>query len=290
MKTIFEKKRNHIYFISFFIILYSSCNTTIIKEQNALVYSPNEVSIAYFNDGIRLNREHRYEESIISFTEAIKTDPAFQSAYIVRGNVFYILGRYSEAIQDYDSAINLGLQDISNYALAYYMKGKAYIVLNEFEKAIENYNQVLLLNPREPDAYHDRGYAYFNLERMAEAITDISLAINFDPLNYRYYNSRAIIFYKLGNYESALKDILKSLELNPGEAVTYSDCGYILKSLGHYNEALDCYNLAILLDSNFLMAYYGRAELYSLLADTTDNINERNDYLEKARDDYARLQ
>ena len=62
-------------------------------------------------------------------------------------------GRYIEAIEDYDKAIQLK----PDYAEAYYNRGMSNIALEEHDEAIEDFNQVIALNPENANAYTKRG-------------------------------------------------------------------------------------------------------------------------------------
>ena len=68
--------------------------------------------------------------------------------YYNRGDTFFDLGKFEDAIQDYNKAIDLNPNDES----VYYNRGVAFIYLNEYEKAIENLSKAIDLDPNFSDA------------------------------------------------------------------------------------------------------------------------------------------
>jgi len=48
-----------------------------------------------------------------------------------------------------------------DYADAYNNRGNAYSRLGKYQQAIEDYNKAIRLKPDYADAYHNRGLAYF---------------------------------------------------------------------------------------------------------------------------------
>ena len=70
-----------------------------------------------------------------------------------RGNAKAELKRYSEAIADYDKAIELD----PNFALAYMNRGKAKAELKQYSEAIADYDKAIELDPNFALAYTNRG-------------------------------------------------------------------------------------------------------------------------------------
>ena len=51
--------------------------------------------------------ENRYELAIADYSKVISLDPAFADAYGNRGSMYKLLGRYNEAVKDFESFISL---------------------------------------------------------------------------------------------------------------------------------------------------------------------------------------
>ena len=81
--------------------------------------------------------------------------PQDAAAYRARAFGYCDLGRYEEAIADYDKAIGLD----PKYAPAYNNRGNAYYDLGQYEEAIADYDRAIALNPEYADAYTNKGLA-----------------------------------------------------------------------------------------------------------------------------------
>lgn len=87
------------------------------------------------------------------------------------------LGRYKEAIADYDAVVALDPNNVH----AYHNRGISYDKLGHFEAAIQDFNQVLQLEPNNSVAYFNRGSTYDSLGMHDAAIADFSRALELDP-------------------------------------------------------------------------------------------------------------
>jgi tetratricopeptide (TPR) repeat protein len=77
-----------------------------------------------------------------------------QDDFLKRGNEFYIQKKYDLAIKQYDQAIGRK-RDLS---VAYICKGLALEYLGKFQEAIDNYNVLLKINPSQNEALIRREY------------------------------------------------------------------------------------------------------------------------------------
>ncbi|HSX08586.1 MAG TPA: tetratricopeptide repeat protein [Candidatus Saccharimonadales bacterium] len=76
--------------------------------------------------------------TILTANQAIALDPNNPQQYIDLGGVYYQLGKYEDAIREFQIALNLK----PNYANAYYNLGHAYQQINQFPQAMEEYRVV----------------------------------------------------------------------------------------------------------------------------------------------------
>ena len=172
----------------FAILLFSACDS-----QNALGEPPlptntpvpnftstpagSDDAEAYHNRGVAHAELGRYAEAIAEYDEAIRLRPDYAKAYFGRGNARARLGRHAEAIADYDEAIRLQ----PDLAEAYYNRGLAYASLGWYEEAIADYDEAIRQRPDYAEAYNNRGVAHAELGRYAEAIAEYDEAIRLRP-------------------------------------------------------------------------------------------------------------
>jgi tetratricopeptide (TPR) repeat protein len=76
--------------------------------------------------------------TILTLNQAIALDQNNPQQYIDLGGVYYQLGKYDDAIREFQIAINLK----QDYANAYYNLGHAYEQKGDFQNAMTNYNTV----------------------------------------------------------------------------------------------------------------------------------------------------
>ena len=82
----------------------------------------------------------RYEQAIDHYTKVIDASPTFAIPYTLRGDIYFEIQRFDEAISDYSTAINLlqwQWKDDIYYSrgLAYQAKGEIDLANQDFAKA-----------------------------------------------------------------------------------------------------------------------------------------------------------
>ncbi len=96
----------------------------------------------------------------------------------------------------------------------YQNRANSKFVLGEYSEAIADYNKAIELNSKEPTVYFSRALAYFNLKNFNLAITDYDKAIELDPQESTAYFNRGSALEKIGSFEKALLDYQKAVELD----------------------------------------------------------------------------
>jgi len=96
------------------------------------------------NRGIILNREGEVGAAISDFNNALDIDGGLGEAYLNRGNSYYLMRRYDDALTDYRQSLDF---ELSKPWAAWYNIGLAYDAQKMSEKAKEAYQTALDLNP-----------------------------------------------------------------------------------------------------------------------------------------------
>ena len=168
----------------------------------------------WFERGYVHSEAENFDEAVRCFTEAIRLNPTFDSAYYNRATIYARdLGRLDDALRDFDEAIRLRPNDRATYI----NRGRTLIEKGEFKRAILDYSEAIKLNPDHFNAYNHRGSSRFGLGDIDGAIDDYNEAIRLklsDPDAYFY---RALALEKKKDFHSALADYEKSLELTSQE-------------------------------------------------------------------------
>lgn len=226
-----------------------------------------ELSAAHkFSEGNRFYHQGKYQEAINLYNEALELKQYYTSVYINRGMAYKMIKQYDNAFSDYNRAIELNPND----ATIYNNRGATYAELKKYEQAIMDLKKAIELNSNFSEAYNNRGAVYHHLKYYEAALADHNKAIELNP-NFAYaYNNRATTYDDLGQYEEAIADYNKALDLNPNDAETYHNRGTHYSDLKNYEQAISDFTHAIEINPNFYLAYYNRAWAYTLI----DHFNE----------------
>ncbi len=207
--------------------------------------------------GWRQHIGRKYQDAFNDYSEAIKLNPKYRSAYEHRGTVLFEREKYPEAIADFTNAIRLGSDEESVYST----RGIAYHNSGDREKAIEDYTKVMELNPDNAKAYYDRANAHYILGHYDQALKDYTTGISKEPNTLRAYLNRGITYVEIDNYEAAIADLSHVLKEQPQNVTALAYRGAAYSFHGKFEEAsLDFVN-TLALDSENKLALRGREYL-----------------------------
>ena len=164
------------------------------------------------NLGNHYYRAGEYTKAIRELSTAIEL--GFADAYDGRGNVFFAMNNYEEAMRDYVLAIAFK----PGWPKAYYDRGLVFFQLELYLKAIEDYTRALELDPNYSEAYNNRGLAYENLDRRYEALEDYSKAVKFDQFNAAAHNNLGRALLYAGQLKEGIRSYKRAEELGLAEA------------------------------------------------------------------------
>ena len=97
-----------------------------------------------------------------------------QKLYLMRGKISMIIGDYSSAFKDFDTAVNLD----PNNGLAFFYRGRCHQLNLEREEAIADYQNAIELIPDEPIFYYYRANLLEQQGKDANADYDIYLKLS----------------------------------------------------------------------------------------------------------------
>ena len=252
------------------------------KEQAQI----NEMN-KHINKAIDLQREGKYQKSIISFDKALSIECYHPyDLWLDKGNSYVGLHNFQKAVECFLKALEINpnaltvlynmaslLNNLEQYsnAIKYYDKclkidpnfsrawnGKAYSLLNtkRYSEAIECYDTVLKINPNNADAWNGKGNTIDNShpDRFVEAIACYDKALEIDPKHALSLNNKAWIFANKDRNEEALPLIERALENigsnNKKFISNFLDTkGYILFNSGKYEESIVFYKEAMELNA-----------------------------------------
>jgi tetratricopeptide (TPR) repeat protein len=139
-------------------------------------------ALEFYNQGIEMAYEEKYDEAIKLFTKAIETEPNHPNihfAWYNRGLAKAFKKNFQEAILDFDSAISKR----TDYFLAINMRGVSKKNLNDYTGAIKDYTLILEIDSTYTDALQNRAEAFRLSDQIDKACRDWRRASELGSVN-----------------------------------------------------------------------------------------------------------
>jgi tetratricopeptide (TPR) repeat protein len=248
----------------------------------------------YFTEFLSYAKIADAESSIWLINQAIQVDSLNIKYLNARGQLYYEMGKLSEAndafekttkVQanyasyNYLALINLQTgeyEQSQNYAeesLKYSSnnldKSSAYLGIGDanaktynYQSAYEAYKKAIDLNPKNLNALNNITTVLDEVNRPEEKPKYFNQILNIDSSYYLAHIN--IGFYYLGEekYENALNEFNAVLKVDSIQPVALSNKSFALMKLGHLNDALEVINNSINLDPNNSYAHRNKALIY----------------------------
>jgi tetratricopeptide (TPR) repeat protein len=145
----------------------------LIQERFAMAYNPDD-PLAYYNRGLSYHEQGSYTQAIADYNRAIQLQPDFAVAYTNRGIAYSQQGNHTQAIADCSRAIQLQ----PDFAVAYTYRGAAYSQQGNYTQAIADYTQAIQLQPDDAVAYYNKACTYSLKRDIKSALENLQQAID----------------------------------------------------------------------------------------------------------------
>ena len=171
----------------------------------------------------------------------------------IRGYILLRMGRYDEATDALDRAIEQVPEDDAD-KLAFFWLKKAFALeaMNRSDEVLAAYDRILELNPEDPRGWRGRGGALLSLDENEEALAAYEKVIDLKPPQSEILSSlsgawigKAHALKALGRYDEALEAFDEVIELGFVPFFAIEEKGDLLMELERYDEALVAYQAAI---------------------------------------------
>jgi tetratricopeptide (TPR) repeat protein len=230
----------------------------------------------WFQKGLSLSQERRYEEAIEAFSKALEVRPDHADAFNNRGAVWYYKKDYAKAIEDYTRAIEFRPESADFYN----NRGAAWLHRKDWDRAQRDFEQAIQMDPRFVEAYRNLGIVLYIKLDYEGAIREYTRALAVQPDSAEILNNRGAAFYQQGHYFKALQDYTGAVELAPGFAEAYKNRGIVWFRMGYLAKAIEDYGRALKADPAFADAYKNRGIAWYHTGKYNDALN---DYIEALR-------
>jgi tetratricopeptide (TPR) repeat protein len=163
----------------------------------------------FLNQGLDDLHKGDQKKALQSFTKALEFAPTHEGVYTYRGDLYYSLGRYPEAIVDYSRA----LESNHSFSYLYNRRGASREALNDYKGALADYNQSIELYPEQGATYRNLGSVHLKLNNYPAALKNLNTAVQLNPTLADAYQMRGEVYLKQGNRQAAIADFEQASKL-----------------------------------------------------------------------------
>lgn len=219
-----------------------------------------------------LERQGQHDLATAVFAKVPRTDPAFLSAELGRGEALINAGRvdaaievleqlakdhpesgvvwvslgdtlrrqdrYADAVKAYDNGIATFRSEQPAQWPVYYARGIAHERIKDWPAAEKDFRKALELSPDQPLVLNYLGYSYLEMKtNLDEALSMIERAVKARPDDGYITDSLGWALYRLGRYDEAVAPMERAVELTPVDAIVNDHLGDVYWAVGRKREA-----------------------------------------------------
>ena len=159
----------------------------------------NLLAIEYYNKGVDLAYEGKYDEALVSIDRALEENPNFTLALVTRAGILNARGQYQEAIDAADTAIALDPGE----AAAWNNRAFALNQLGRYSEGLAAADTAVSLDPDLVEGWVNKGSSLIGLERYEEARTASEEALALDPTSTEAAKNREMALLSLSSTPTA---------------------------------------------------------------------------------------
>jgi tetratricopeptide (TPR) repeat protein len=154
----------------------------------------------------------KYKEAMADYNTALKLDSMDGLAYENRGILYSLKKMKSEALADFGKAIKLDSSCVS----AYCSSGSLLNSMKRYEEAERFYNLAIAhaTEQEKAECYCNLGYTLMQKGEYLKSVEQLSKAIDLKPTYTEAYKYRADCYFDLENYQAYENDIVKLRKIN----------------------------------------------------------------------------
>lgn len=257
-------------------------------------------TLVLYEQGVKELEKKNYEKAAALISQYLAIHDLDEVAYIQRGNAYYGLRMYPEAMTDYERAGKIGynnpevpyrigllqvaLKDYDaaaisqmkvikldpEYAPAYEQLGDIELFKNQPEKAIEYYERSMAIDSTKDIVLFKVSEIYLSQNKNEEALAYLNSAIQQKPNNPDYYYLAGMVYYNMHDTANAITYLERSTSTSNTYPAGFYTLAHIYRDQGKFQEAAEAYTKAINISktsSSQNVLYTERGSVYVKLVD-----------------------
>jgi len=203
-----------------------------------------------------------HQGAVERYRTILKRFPQRASWRIALGEALAELGKYDEAIGEFERVIGLD-SHTSTTTDAYCRIGVIRFEQHRLTESADSFAKALAIDPELAAAHHGLGSVLFRQEKTDQAIDRFRKALEYDPTLIVGYHNLAIAISEHGNQDGAAECYRRAIEADPQNLKSHHLLASLLKKQGKSTEALDQYRQMVEMNPGSAEA---RARLGSIFA------------------------
>lgn len=241
---------------------------------------------AQYLNALCLLRLHRPAEARAQLSACLAQRTDFVWLYLLRGFAQGELQAFDAAEADFQSALQMPLDEYSRYVL-FVNRGVVRVRQGRFEDAAADLKKAIALRPGEYQAYVNLAQAYRRLNDLPGALEELGRAIELEPSVAHLYRLRARLYLELKEPARALEDfdqaISKEATNSPLLADDQVERGKLLLQMQRHSEALASFDAGLRVAPDHLLGQRLRAETLFHLGRYQEVVEAFDRYLETGK-------
>jgi len=183
----------------------------------------------------------KYDDAIESIDRVIELDSKNIDARFYKAEFLTLAGRYSEATDVYGETIEMiPADETSTLTSAWSMMGNSFYDDGRYKDAINAYDKAIEISPEDAGAWGNKGLALIKLGEPEEALKMFNKAAELDPVHsggghYAYVKGTAL--KAMGRYNESLELFDEAIEVYPNNPLIWVEKGEVLLALNRSYEA-----------------------------------------------------
>lgn len=253
------------------------------NDSQAVSKGPSIEALELCVKGEGLSAQGKNEEAIRCFEKAIHIDRNLELPITSKGVCLIKLGRHEEAIRCFHQALKIDPES----AYAWVNLAAEEDKLGHMKEAVYAYEQFLLVDLEgfTKELMVQRVYVTVRLktELGVDLVSDLyqidckaikPLGPDEKPAHYeaRVWNKKGTALLLLGKYENAVQCFDQALQLDPNSILAWRSKGNSLKLLGRPKDAIPCFDQTLVLDPRNITAWINKGESLNGLGHCEDAI------------------
>ncbi|MFH0981499.1 MAG: tetratricopeptide repeat protein [Planctomycetota bacterium] len=201
---------------------------------------------ARFNLANLLVEQHRLDEAIELYEQALTLWPAYPEAHNNLGSALLERGRLDEAVTHFARAVQLRpdyAEACSNFGVALIHKGRT-------AESVSPLTDALRLKPDYPEAHNYLGVALLAQNKPAEAMQHLAEAVRLRPAYAEARSNLGAAYLSLRQFDQAIAQFSEALRLDPRNVISQINLALALAGQGKLDEAIAAYRHALEIDPN----------------------------------------